>query len=209
MKRRRRPRRSRRARRRGRARAPRRVDRERREPRHSERRGDAEPIAPMKVAVLVAMATGRKCPGADLRHRDSTANITPPIGDIERGGDSAASAACDHRTTALGRGHAQDLPECVQPKAKPIRMIGPSRPTVAPLPMVIADARDLHHRHDRTDDAAPIVDRIHDLGKRHAPWPRGRKSSPEGHRDAPTTAKTMNAPRGSPGEDLGADAKAK
>ena len=94
----------------------------------------------MKVAVLVAMATGRNVLALTSGIRISMANITPPIGVLNV---AAIPPPPPHaiRTMRSAEDMCRICPS-VEPKAEPIWMIGPSRPTVAPLPMAIADARD-------------------------------------------------------------------
>jgi len=93
----------------------------------------------MKVAVLVAIATGRNVLAPTSGIRISMANTTPPIGVL----NVAAMPPPPHAIRMMRS--AEDMRRIcpsVEPKAEPIWMIGPSRPMVAPLPMATADATD-------------------------------------------------------------------
>ena len=52
----------------------------------------------------------------------------------------------------------------VEPIAEPIWMIGPSRPTAAPLPIATAEASDLMTATTGRMRAAVVIDRVHHLG---------------------------------------------
>jgi len=62
----------------------------------------------------------------------------------------------------------------------PIWMIGPSRPTEAPLPMDRAEASDFGARHYGPDQAFAEIDRIDDLGNAAAAR-LGREGAGQGH----------------------------
>ena len=71
----------------------------------------------------------------------SIANITPPIGVLK----VAAMPAPAPAATKVMRCHTAMRKTCpqVDPSDAPIWMIGPSRPTAAPLPIETAEASDL------------------------------------------------------------------
>ena len=98
-------------------------------------------IRPTNVAVPVASATGRKVRALNSGIISSIANITPPIGVL----NVAAMPAPAPAATSVMRCHGAIRMICpiVEPIAEPIWMIGPSRPTAAPVPIEIADASDL------------------------------------------------------------------
>ena len=94
----------------------------------------------MKVAVPVAKATGRKVRALNSGSINSMANITPPIGVL----NVAAIPAPAPAATSVMRCHGAmtiSWPSD-EPSAAPIWMIGPSRPTAAPVPMDTAEASD-------------------------------------------------------------------
>ena len=95
---------------------------------------------PMNVAVPVASATGRKVRTLTSGIISSMANITPPIGVL----NVAAMPAPAPDATRMMRWPAdmRMIWPSVEPSAEPIWMIGPSRPTAAPLPIAIAEASD-------------------------------------------------------------------
>ena len=95
----------------------------------------------MKVAVPVASATGRKVRPLISGIISSIANITPPIGVLK----VAAIPAPAPAATRVIRCQAAILITwpTVEPNEAPIWMIGPSRPTAAPLPIESAEASDL------------------------------------------------------------------
>ncbi len=95
----------------------------------------------MKVAVPVASATGRKVRALNSGIISSMANMTPPIGVLK----VAAIPAPAPAATSVIRCHGamrMTWPS-VEPIAEPIWMIGPSRPTAAPVPIESAEASDL------------------------------------------------------------------
>ena len=98
-------------------------------------------MRPTKVAVPVASATGRKVRALNSGIISSMANITPPIGVLK----VAAMPAPAPAATSVMRCHGAMWMICpsVEPSAAPIWMIGPSRPTAAPVPIEIAEASDL------------------------------------------------------------------
>ncbi len=93
------------------------------------------------MALPVASATGRKVLALTSGSSSSVANSTPPIGVLK----VAAIPAPAPAATRVMRCAAGILTYCpsVEPSAEPIWMIGPSRPTAAPLPIAIAEASDL------------------------------------------------------------------
>ena len=94
----------------------------------------------MKVAVPVAIATGRNVFTLISGNISSVANSTPPIGVL----NVAAMPAPAPAATRMMRWPIDmriNWPK-VEPSAEPIWMIGPSRPTAAPLPMASAEASD-------------------------------------------------------------------
>ena len=94
----------------------------------------------MKVAVPVASATGRKVRELSSGSISSIANITPPIGVL----NVAAMPAPAPAATSVIRCHgASEINwPSDEPSDAPIWMIGPSRPTAAPVPMEMAEASD-------------------------------------------------------------------
>ena len=98
-------------------------------------------MRPIKVAVPVASATGRNVRALNSGIISSMANITPPIGVL----NVAAMPAPAPAATSVMRCHGAMWMICpsVEPIAEPIWMIGPSRPTAAPVPIDKADASDL------------------------------------------------------------------
>ena len=95
---------------------------------------------PTKVAAPVESATGRKVRTLTSGIMSSMANITPPIGVLK----VAAMPAPAPAPTSVMRCQGAIAMTCpaVDPKDEPIWMIGPSRPTAAPVPMDKADAND-------------------------------------------------------------------
>ena len=89
----------------------------------------------------VASATGRNVRALSSGIINSSANITPPIGVLK----VAAMPAPAPAATSVMRCHGAMSTTCpsVEPREAPIWMIGPSRPTAAPVAMEIADASDL------------------------------------------------------------------
>ena len=98
-------------------------------------------MRPMNVAVPVASATGRKVRALNSGIINSMANITPPIGVLK----VAAMPAPAPAATSVMRCHGAMRIICpsVEPMAEPIWIIGPSRPTAAPVPIDSAEASDL------------------------------------------------------------------
>ena len=98
-------------------------------------------MRPMKVAVPVASATGRKVRALNSGIISSMANMTPPIGVLK----VAAMPAPAPAATSVMRCHGAmcTIWPSVEPIAEPIWMIGPSRPTAAPVPIDNAEASDL------------------------------------------------------------------
>ena len=92
----------------------------------------------MVVAAPVATTTGRKVRLETSGSRISSANNTPPSGVLKVAAIPAPAPAesnvifcqVDSRITCAN----------AEPSAEPIWMIGPSRPTAAPLPIEIAEA---------------------------------------------------------------------
>jgi len=98
-------------------------------------------MRPTNVAAPVASATGRKVRALSSGIISSIANITPPIGVLK----VAAMPAPAPAATSVMRCHDAMRTNCpsVEPMAAPIWMIGPSRPTAAPVPIESAEASDL------------------------------------------------------------------
>ena len=94
----------------------------------------------MNVAVPVAIATGRNVLTLISGIISSVANSTPPIGVLK----VAAMPAPAPAATKMMRCPIDMRITCpsVEPNAEPIWMIGPSRPTAAPLPIDSAEASD-------------------------------------------------------------------
>ena len=128
-------------------------------------------IRPMKVAVPVASATGRKVRALTSGIISSMANITPPIGVLK----VAAMPAPAPAATSVMRCHGamRMIWPRVEPSDEPIWMIGPSRPTAAPVPIDKRRGERFDHRDDRPDHAFLVVDRVHHLG--HAVAARFRR----------------------------------
>ena len=90
------------------------------------------------MAAPVASATGRKVRALSSGSINSMANITPPIGVL----NVAAMPAPAPAATSVMRCHGAmriSWPS-EEPSVDPIWMIGPSRPTAAPVPMENAEA---------------------------------------------------------------------
>ena len=89
----------------------------------------------------VASAVGRKVATLTSGIISSIANKTPPIGVL----NVAAMPAPAPAATSVMRcpGVIRTIWPNVEPIAEPIWMIGPSRPTAAPLPIATAEANDL------------------------------------------------------------------
>src|SRR5262245_47516992 len=96
---------------------------------------------PMYVAVTQASATQSKL--SELTHGsiNSIANAIPPIGVLNVAA-IPAPAPVAIRIARCRAGIAMTCPTD-DPKAEPIWIIGPSRPTEPPLPMDMAEATDL------------------------------------------------------------------
>jgi hypothetical protein len=90
--------------------------------------------------VPVAIATGKKVRTLTSGIISSTANMTPPIGVLNVAAIPAPAPAATKVMRCPG-GIRMICPR-VEPSAEPIWMIGPSRPTAAPLPIEIAEASD-------------------------------------------------------------------
>ena len=116
----------------------------------------------MKVAVPVASATGRNVRALSSGIISSMANITPPIGVLK----VAAMPAPAPAATSVMRCHGAMLMICpsVEPIAEPIWMIGPSRPTAAPVPIDKRRRERFDHGDHRADQTLFIIDGIHHLG---------------------------------------------
>ena len=97
-------------------------------------------MRPMKVAVPVASATGRKVRAEISGSISSMANITPPIGVLKVAAMPAPAPAATSVMRCQGA-MVMNWPS-EEPSEAPIWMIGPSRPTAAPVPIEIADASD-------------------------------------------------------------------
>ncbi len=95
----------------------------------------------MNVAVPVASATGRKVRALSSGIISSIANITPPIGVLK----VAAMPAPAPAATSVMRCHGaiRMIWPRDEPSDAPIWMMGPSRPTAAPVPIEMAEASDL------------------------------------------------------------------
>ena len=98
-------------------------------------------ILPMVVAAPVAMTTGRKVRFETSGSRISSANSTPPSGVLKVAAMPAPAPAASRVIFC----QVESLMACekAEPSAAPIWMIGPSRPTAAPLPIDRAEASDL------------------------------------------------------------------
>ena len=96
---------------------------------------------PTNVAVPVAIATGRNVATLTSGIIISMANITPPMGVLNVDAMPAPAPAAI-RAMRWPAGMRIICPS-VEPSAEPIWMIGPSRPTDAPLPIASAEANDL------------------------------------------------------------------
>ena len=86
------------------------------------------------------MTTGRKVRLETSGRRISSANSTPPIG-VLKVAAMPAPAPAESSVTFCQLRRASLRPK-VEPSAEPIWMIGPSRPTAAPLPIERAEASD-------------------------------------------------------------------
>ncbi len=97
-------------------------------------------MRPMNVAVPVEIATGRKVLTLTSGIISSIANITPPMGVLKVAAMPAPAPAATSAIRCPGDMR-MSWPK-VEPKAEPIWMIGPSRPTEEPVPMAMAEASD-------------------------------------------------------------------
>ncbi len=86
----------------------------------------------------MASATGRKVRALSSGSISSMANITPPIGVLK----VAAMPAPEPAATKVMRCHGaiEIIWPSEEPSVEPIWMIGPSRPTAAPVPIENAEA---------------------------------------------------------------------
>ncbi len=89
----------------------------------------------------VASTTGRKVRAESSGSISSMANITPPSGVLNVAAMPAPAPAATS-VTVCQVGSRPSWPS-VEPMPLPIWMIGPSRPTEAPLPIDRAEASDL------------------------------------------------------------------
>ena len=128
-------------------------------------------MRPMNVAVPVASATGRKVRALNSGSISSMANITPPIGVLK----VAAMPAPAPAATSVMRCHGAIwiIWPSVEPRVEPIWMIGPSRPTAAPVPIDKAEASDLIAATTGPDLAFLVVDGVEHF--RHAVAARFRR----------------------------------
>ena len=160
-------------------------------------------MRPTKVAVPVASATGKKVRALNSGIINSIANMTPPIGVLK----VAAMPAPAPAATSVMRcqGAMRTICPSVDPSAAPIWMIGPSRPTAAPVPMEQRRGERFDHRNDRPDQAFAVIDRVHHL--RHAVSARFRSEigDQEGDDQAADDRDENNkrAPRARRGEHAG------
>ena len=95
---------------------------------------------PINVAVPVEIATGRNVSTLISGIISSVANSTPPIGVLNVAAMPAPAPAAT-RIMRCPMDMRMIWPN-VDPSADPIWMIGPSRPTAAPLPIARAEASD-------------------------------------------------------------------
>ena len=136
-----------------------RADRRRR---HRESRRGAEQNAPMKVAVPVASATGRKVRTLTSGIISSIANITPPIGVLK----VAAMPAPAPAATRVMRCHGAMLQHLAQGRAErgadlDDRAFAPDRGAAADRE---SRGERFHRRDHRPDHALLVIDRVHHLG---------------------------------------------
>ena len=90
--------------------------------------------------MAVATTTGRKVRALTSGRSSSTANITPPSGVLKV---AAMPAPAPAESSVIFCQRARfSARASVEPKDAPIWMIGPSRPTDAPLPIEMAEAID-------------------------------------------------------------------
>ena len=111
----------------------------------------------------------------------SMANITPPIGVLKVAAMPAPAPAAT-RVMRWPAGMRMIWPR-VEPSAEPIWMIGPSRPDRGAAADGERRGQRFHHRHDRPDHAALVVDRVHHLGHAVALGLRREVADQEGHDD--------------------------
>ena len=98
-------------------------------------------MRPTKVAAPVASATGKNVRALSSGSISSMANITPPIGVLKVAATVPAPAPA---ATSVMRCHGTMPIICPneEPSVAPIWMMGPSRPTAAPVPIEKAEASD-------------------------------------------------------------------
>ena len=97
-------------------------------------------MRPTWVAAPVAMTTGRKVRLDTSGNRISRANSTPPSGVLKVAAMPAPAPA--ESSVTFCQGASRIACEKAEPSAAPIWMIGPSRPTAAPVPIDSAEASD-------------------------------------------------------------------
>src|SRR5580698_10095544 len=119
-------------------------------------------MRPMNVAVPVASATGRNVRALSSGIISSIANMTPPIGVLKVAAIPAPAPAATNVIRCQGA--MRTIWPSVEPIAEPIWMMGPSRPTAAPVPMESAEASDLITATTGRDYAFFVVDGVHDFG---------------------------------------------
>ena len=125
------------------------IEKQGQRPRRVDGRGGApgrrRPAAAEEQAADEGRGAGRKRhrqegADADLGHHQFDGEHHAADRRVEGGGDAGPGPGRDQRD-ALPRRHAHDLAQ-VEPRAAPIWMIGPSRPTAAPVPIASAEASD-------------------------------------------------------------------
>ena len=98
-------------------------------------------MRPNMVAAPVAITTGRKVRLETSGNSISSANNTPPSGVLKV---AAMPAPAPAESKVIFCDVVRSSPrEKAEPSAEPIWMMGPSRPTAAPLPIDKAEASDL------------------------------------------------------------------
>src|SRR5580693_10255964 len=98
-------------------------------------------MRPSKVAAPVATTTGKKVRLETSGSRISIANKTPPSGVLKVAAMPAPAPA--ESRVIFCQVDSRIACEKADPSAAPIWMMGPSRPTAAPLPIDSAEANDL------------------------------------------------------------------
>ena len=98
-------------------------------------------ILPIVVAAPVATTTGRNVRLETSGSRISSANSTPPSGVLKVAAMPAPAPA--ESRVIFCQVDSRIACEKADPSAAPIWMMGPSRPTAAPLPIDSAEANDL------------------------------------------------------------------